>query len=816
MDKAISFLFLLIYTSSFGQYSIKGKITNENGENLDYAIVYLENTKFAGATDRSGTYVIENVPNGKYIAKCTFLGYNASQQEIQITNKNIELNFILTGSLFQLDKVEISANRVNPNQGFTYSMLYKDEIQKQNVGQDVPYLLNYTPSAVTTSDAGTGIGYTGLRIRGTDPTRTNVTINDVPLNDSESQGVYWVDLPDILSSTKDIQIVRGVGSSTNGSGAFGATVSLNTMENRVNSYADLNATYGSFNTKKLSINLGTGLMNNRYTVDGRYSIIKSDGYVDRASADLKSWYFSAARLGDKSSLRLIAFSGKERTYQSWNGAPESVVNQNSELMMQHYLRNKGSIYRNDADSINLFDSGRTYNYYTYPNQVDDYSQSHYQLHLSRALSEKITLRSSLFYTKGKGFFEEEKLGESLSRYGLDPWPSNTGDSIYEADFIRRRWLDNDYYGVNVSLRYLPTATSKLSFSASYTNYKGSHFGDLIDSKPEITLLNSQYYKSIASKNDKSAFVRYETLAGRFGVHGEMQVRSINYSTNGTDNDLREFSIHESYNFLNPKLGFTYGASKNHKLYASLAIANKEPNRSDFLDRTELTKPLSERLYNVELGYKISRNTWNAQANLYYMLYKDQLVLTGALNDSGSAIRSNVAHSDRLGLEVEANIQITDRLSIHANIAVSRNKIRNFEEVIYDYTNGVGGIKIEHENSNISFSPSIVAGNNLNYKITSQLSLDIFSKFVSGQYLDNTQDESRKLLQYSFHNLAIYYQLPQHAIRNIKLIGGINNFTNRLFSTNGYSYTYVYGEKITENFLYPQAGTHGYISIQAGF
>jgi iron complex outermembrane receptor protein len=449
------FLMLPFFCCNFivdGQFSIHGVVSNEKAEKLSFATVFIENSPYAASTDEKGHFIIRNIPPGNYRVKATFIGYQAYISQI-LVDGDILLNIQLKGEIYNLDQIEIQANRVGDSGPFTHQNMQKKLLQKENLGQDVPFLLQWTPSMVVTSDGGTGIGYTGLRLRGSDQTRINVTINGVPLNDAESQNVFWVDLPDLMGSVNNIQIQRGVGTSTNGSGAFGGTVSINTADTRVNPYIDLAGTMGAFNTRKLSVSLGTGLINDRYLIDGRYSIIKSDGYVDRASADLHSIAFSAARITGRSSLRLNVLSGKEKTYQAWYGVPEAKVKGDDIGLLNHYYNNLGSIYKSNADSINLFSSDRRFNYYTHPGQVDDYRQTHVQLLHSLSIHKNLKTKLTMYYTKGKGFFEEFKYNEKLANYNIASFNDSIGNIIDRTDIVRRRWLDNDLVGILADAEY---------------------------------------------------------------------------------------------------------------------------------------------------------------------------------------------------------------------------------------------------------------------------------------------------------------------------------------------------------------------------
>jgi len=811
------FFFMTLF-SLIGQHNLQGVVTNEKGEKLSFATVYLLDSPYAASTDEKGNFYIKNIHGGSYTLKATFIGYKAYIKPLTISGDLI-FDITLAGEIYNLDQVEIQANRVGDNGPFTYQNLQKDILKKENLGQDVPFILQWTPSMVVTSDGGTGIGYTGLRLRGSDQTRINVTINGVPLNDAESQNVFWVDLPDLMGSVNNVQIQRGVGTSTNGSGAFGGTVSINTANVRVNPYIDLAGTLGAFRTGKLNISLGTGLINNRYIVDGRYSVIKSDGYVDRASANLNSIAFSAARVTDRSSIRLNVLSGMEETYQAWYGVPQAKLAEDSVRLLNHYYNNIGGIYKSEADSVNLFSSDRRYNYYTYPGQVDNYRQTHVQLIHALSVHSGLKTKMTLFYTKGKGYFEEFKHDDKLANYGIPAFPDDAGSVVSNSDIIRRRWLDNDLIGLlgDAEYKLLPDLTSQAGLAVNY--YNGLHFGNVLRSEPPIPDLDKsrRYYENTGKKSDIAAYFRVIYKAGPiWTIHGDMQVRRVGYNVKGNDNDLRDIELTYDALFFNPKIGASMALKANQQIYISYALANKEPSRGDFIDNAFNLQPKSENLHNLELGFRTSTITTKVESNLYYMSYRDQLVLTGELNDVGAPVRINVPESYRLGWEGNLTHHLNSKFSVHANLTLSANKIKNFDEIIADYTVDFEKVVVSHEDTDISFSPTTIGTIQLLFKPFKYFEAELSSKYVGKQFLDNTSDISRSLPAYHYQNLRLSLNPLIRFSRNLTLTIMINNLFDIKYSSNGYTYSYIYGELITENFLYPQAGRHLMIGMNASF
>ena len=661
-----------------------------------------------------------------------------------------------------IEQVNINALRASENTPVTFTNISKNKIEEQNLGQDIPYLLSNTTSIVTTSDAGSGIGYTGFRLRGTDQTRINVTINGIPLNDPESQGVWWVNMPDFATSIENIQIQRGVGTSTNGAASFGASINLKTNVLRTKAYAKTNNSFGSFRTLKNNIEFGTGLINNKFSFDGRLSRISSDGYIDRATSDLKSFYISGGYYGNNNVLKAIVFSGKEKTYQAWNGVP-----------------------LNFLDDTDL----RTYNSYTYENEIDNYGQTHYQLHFNKQLNSKTNYNIALHYTKGAGYYEQFKSDESLSDYGL----SNIiigSDTIKETDLIRRKWLDNDFYGTIFSLK---TSINKvnLTLGGGWNKYFGRHFGEIIWAEfASDSEIREKYYNNDASKKDFNIYAKFDyKIDENFNLFIDLQNRQVYYSFMGYDENIYNIKQSEKFNFFNPKLGLFYNLNKNKSAYASFAIANKEPNRNDFVESSINSRPKHETLYDTEIGYNLNYDNFNISLNSYYMIYKDQLVLTGEINDVGAYTRTNIDYSERKGIEIEINYKLNEKLIFSGNATISKNKISNFTEYI-DNWDTWSQEKIEYEDTDISFSPKLIWSSLIDYKITKNLNIQFISKYVGEQFIDNTSSDDRKLDSYLTHNKRIIYDLNSKIFETFRITLQLNNILNKNYTNNAWVYRFI--------------------------
>ncbi len=687
-------------------------------------------------------------------------------------------------SIRQLNEVVVSATRANQKTGMAFTNVYQKDIKKVNLGQDMPFLLNQLPSVVVSSDAGAGVGYTGIRIRGTDPTRINVTLNGVPYNDSESQGTYWVNMPDFASSAQSIQVQRGVGTSTNGAGAFGASININTLGYEQDAYGETNFTVGSFNTLKTNVLASTGLLNNHFVVDARLSKLSSDGYIDRASSDLKSFYVSAGYYGKNNFVRFNAFSGKEKTYQAWEGVPES-----------------------------LLKTDRTYNPYTYDNQVDDYQQDHYQLISSFKLNNNWTFNPILHYTKGRGFYEQFKPEDKYSNYGLPNVVIGT-TTLKKTDIIRRKWLDNDFYGATYSFDYQSNKKFSANIGGAWNKYDGNHFGEIIWAKNASTAdMRYRWYESKALKTDFNIYTKgYYQVSEALNFFADLQYRTVAYDMKGTGDKRQDITQKSDYKFFNPKFGVNYQVSKTTSVYASYAVGNKEPSRQDFVDNAPKA-PLAENLQDLEVGYRLAGTKLSFDANFYYMNYKNQLVLTGQVNGVGEAIRVNVPKSYRAGLELSATVKLAEKWKLAANTTFSQNKIKNFTETIVNYDGDADKIN-KFSKTDISFSPNLIAGGQLSYNPAKNVELAWMTKYVSKQFMDNTSDVNRSLNAFFVNDIRASYSIKPKIVKELTFSLLVNNIFNHLYESNGYTYSYIYDKQVTtENFYYPQAGTNFLLAVK---
>ncbi|PLK46147.1 TonB-dependent receptor [Emticicia sp. TH156] len=683
----------------------------------------------------------------------------------------------------ELNEVVVRSTRANEKTGMAFTNVYQRDIRKQNLGQDLPFLLNQLPSVVVSSDAGAGVGYTGIRIRGSDPTRINVTLNGVPYNDSESQGTFWVNMPDFASSVQSIQVQRGVGTSTNGAGAFGASLNISTLGYEREAFGETNLSYGSFNTMKANVMASTGLLNNHFVVDARLSKLSSDGYIDRASSDLKSFYFSTGYYNKSNFIRLNIFSGKEVTYQAWEGVPEKLLKTN-----------------------------RTYNPYTYPNQVDNYQQDNYQLISSFKLSERWTFNPTLHYTRGKGYYEQFRSDDALAGYKL-PNVIIGGDTITSTDLVRRKWLDNHFYGITYSFDYQSNKKLSANIGGAWNKYDGHHFGEVIWTKLAETPANDyRWYTSRSLKTDFNIFGKvYYQLSDRFNLFGDVQYRTVGYDMKGIADKLQDITRNTSFSFFNPKVGMNYQLSTGASVYASYAIGNKEPNRTDFVDNIKAPKP--EHLEDLEAGYRWANQKLSFDANFYYMNYRNQLVLTGQVNGVGEAIRVNVPKSYRAGIELVANWNFAPKWRLNANATFSQNKIKNFTETVVNYDGGADKVN-QYTKTDISFSPNVIAGGQLSFAPVKNLEFTWLPKYVGKQYMDNTADQKRKLNAFFVNDLRANFTVHPKIVKEMTFSLLVNNILNHLYESNGYTYSYIYEQQVvTENFYYPQAGTNFLLAVR---
>lgn len=807
---------LLFPSTSYSLISIKGNVSDKlSGDFLTGASVQISNSYLSTLTDDKGIFILKKLKPGSIQLKVSFLGYTPEIVNLNVLNDTTIEVGLLPKSFLQ-EEIIVEATRANSKTPTSFTQLNKEEIAQNNLGQDLPYLLNLQPSVVITSDAGTGVGYTGIRIRGTDGTRINTTINGIPLNDAESQISYFVDVPDLLSSTDNIQIQRGVGTSTNGAGAFGGSINIETSKLNVEPYANIALSVGSFNTVKNTFNIGSGLVNNKFSFDGRLSKIASDGFIDRGKSKLESYYLSGGYYGKNTTLKFITFSGNEKTYQCWNGVPESKLNGNSEELLDFIERNYLSA---DAAKNIIHSNNRTYNSFTYQNQIDNYKQQNYQLHFSQRIKNYWNLNAALHYTKGQGYYEEYKEAQTLSEYNLEN-PIIGNDTVLASNLVRQKWLDNDFYGITYAVNYNRNKNFSATIGGAYNIYDGDHFGKVIWAQYNAASeFDKKYYNDKGLKKDFNLYLKINYQLNRnFNLFADVQMRSVDYSFVGYNELLNQEKQNVKLNFWNPKVGISYFLSSNKTMYFSYAIANKEPSRDDYVQSSTKSQPLSEKLNNVEFGYVQKNKRYTYTFNTYYMNYQNQLVLNGKVNDVGAYNRSNVKSSYRLGIEWMNTIQLFKQWEWSANATWSINKVRNYTEYIDNYDSTFAHQEMNNYSStDISFSPAWVAGSSLKYSPIKNLAASFITKYVGQQYLDNTSNAGRMLDAYLVNDLHLTYAIHPKHMKEILLSAAVNNLFNEMYESNGYTYNYIYGGKlVVENFYFPQAGINYLAGIMLKF
>lgn len=789
MKNRIKILLLLgfIPILAFPQFSITGRIlSKETQQGLSGAHIII-NQHSETVSGLNGAYTITNLTAGQYQISISYIGFKTYAQTIDI-KKNENLNFELELNTILQDEVIISATRVSENSPTTFSNLNKEKIAGKNLGQDIPYLLQSIPSTVISSDAGAGIGYTGIRIRGTDITRINVTLNGIPLNDPESHGVFWVNMPDFSSSIESVQVQRGVGTSTNGTAAFGASINIETLNRRDQAYAELNSSAGSFKTFKNNLSFGTGLIDGKFTFDGRVSKITSDGYIDRAFSDLKSYFVSGTYYGKSSIIKMNIFSGKEKTYQAWYGVPKEKL-----------------------------ETDRTFNPYHYDNETDNYQQDHYQLLFSQKINEDLLLNTAFHYTYGEGYYEQFKENANFSDYRLDP--IIIGEStINQTDLIQQKWLDNDFYGMTYSLNY-ERDHLKTILGGAWNKYDGNHFGKIIWAQYAANMDNGyQWYANTGIKSDFNIFEKTNyQLTDKLSLYADIQYRNIQYKIDGIHDDLRDISQSHQFSFINPKAGIFYTINRKANLYTSIAISNREPSRSDYRDSDANHQPKSERLFDWESGYSFKTPKFSIDASAYFMNYKNQLVLTGEINNVGAAILTNVEKSYRAGIEISGGIQITSKVNWEFNATFSENKIKDFYAYVDNWSPPYSQIQENLGTTTLSFSPSIIAGSTISIKPGDRFQIQFVSKYVSRQYIDNTANKSRSLDPYLVNNLYFDYEFKTNFTKGITARLIVNNLFNEKYETSAWVYRYFNeGSEYVMDGYFPQAGINFLTGITVKF
>lgn len=784
---AFTALIVLLFSfSALAQQTITGTVLDaETREPLPGATILQQDTSNGTSTDISGNFALELRNDAARFLEVRYVGYRS--RTVEITDISAPLRITLQPTTQLSDAVIVSAIRSDESTPMSFTNVSREQIEERNLGQDLPFLLQMTPSVLASSDAGAGIGYTGIRVRGVDPTRINVTINGIPLNDSESHGVFWVNMPDFASSIESLQIQRGVGTSTNGQAAFGASINISTGALNYDPFAEVTNAVGSYNTRRHTLRAGTGLLNNGWAFDARLSHIYSDGYIDRAFSDLSSYAVTASRYSDRSLLTFKILSGREQTYQAWNGVPESELATN-----------------------------RRMNEFTYDNQTDNYRQDHYQLHYSYRLADNWHANASLHYTYGRGYFEEFRANDRLSTYGIEPFLLGE-QLITRTDIIRRRWLDNHFYGIVLNTEY-STDRFRLVAGGAYNEYDGDHFGEVIWARFANNLnIRDRYYDNNGFKTDGNLFAKLTWhLNDRLSVYGDAQIRRIYYEFLGFDRTLVEITQDHELWFFNPKAGLVYQLAPGQRLYTSFSVAGKEPTRREYTRSTPDSRPRPETLYNVEAGWQADFGNAFAGVNFYYMHYVDQLILTGEINDVGQQIRNNVPRSHRAGIELEGALRLTNWLQWNGNLTLSQNRIASYTEFIDNFDTGIQE-EIEHRNTDISLSPGLIS--NSQFRITrGEFTADFMSRFVSRQYLDNTSNRARSIDPFFVNDLRLSYntrRLPYASRVNVSLL--VNNIFNELYESSGYTFGWISGGKEQRfNYFFPQAERNFLLQLSLHF
>lgn len=806
MKKWMILLLGVLFVSTLkAQGGISGTVKNESGEPLSGVNVKVVNSLLGTVTDSEGKFELIRIPSGDYKIRFTMIGFESQERSVKVESGIQQLEITLKFAVNVLEEITVEASRTNNDKGIAFTDLSKEDIAKNNLGPDIPYLLDQTPSVVVTSDAGTGIGYTGIRIRGSDPTRTNLTINGIPLNDAESQGTFLVNLPDFASSVDNIQIQRGVGTSANGAGAFGASINLSTNTFNEKAYGELSNSFGSFNTRRHTLKAGTGLINGKFTFDMRLSSIESDGYIDRAFSNLKSFYTSSAWYGKNSSLRLNIFSGKEHTYQAWAGIPYD------------------SLFTN-----------RRYNPYSYDNESDNYTQTHYQLFFNHRFGKKLIANIALHYTRGYGYYEQYKEDRSFSSINQADLIIG-GDTISKTDWIQRRWLDNHFTGTVFSFIYEASDKLQLVFGGGANIYSGKHFGEIIWAEYAVVPVRYRYYDNNANKTDMNVYLKADYLINdKWNVYVDLQQRLVDYSFLGTDEYGMPLQQTVSHSFFNPKLGTVYRLSKQSSVYASFGVGNKEPNRDDYVSNPPNSRPLHETLFDYEAGYRVKKQKMNVGVNFFYMDYYNQLAPNGKINDVGAVVRTNIDRSYRMGVELDGAVQATKRVLIKANLTLSQNRAVEFTEYI-DNWDTWGQDTIVYRNTDLAFSPSVVSGQEISFNLfrweerknndvekekqSGRIDFSLIGKYVGRQMLDNTGRNDatvddltatdlkfRSLDAYFILDARLTFRMKIPSVAEIDLNIMLRNVLDEMYSSNGWTYKYsLGGEYSAMSGFFPQAG-----------
>ncbi len=806
----LSLFWFVSQQMALSQISLSGKVVDKNGYELTGASVAVNPGNIGTVSDMQGAFNLELPKKGTYSLTVSFIGFETLEKQITVSGSEV-INLMLQEKSIMANEVIVTSIRAGAKTPVAKTDITSEELEKLNTADDIPLLLSLTPSVVSSTEAGIGIGYSSMRIRGTDATRINVTVNGIPINDAESQGVFWVNMPDFSSSVDNLQIQRGVGTSTNGSAAFGASVNLNTASHSTSPFTEISSTVGSFNTYKNSVKVGTGLLNDKFTFEARYSDLKTDGYVDYAFSDHKSLYISGSMILENSLIKANIIHGDQKTGISWWGIDEETLKTDR-------------TYNPAGEYVDVFGDTQYYK-----DQTDNYKQTHYQLFYTQTIPKGWLLNTALHYTRGEGFYEQYKMNEDFSAYGWVPYI--IGDqTISTTDLIRQKWLTNDFYGFTSSLNY-SSDLFDLNIGGGWNKYDGDHFGNVIWARNAYPIeKGDKWYDNNGLKTDYNIYGKINFRANQLiSLFADIQYRGINYKIKGIDDDLSAdpsvfiLDQEHQYNFINPKVGAYINVNEANQFYASYAIANREPTRADFKNANgDMTAtPKSERLNDLEIGFQHNAANIVFSANFYHMFYKDQLIPTGEKSNVGYTIMTNVDKSYRTGIELAVKANLLPNLSWTGNATFSKNIIRDFVETATTHNDIWNSEKgeysdqrdtiIYHGNSTISYSPSITANSIIEYKPINSASIRLITKHVGEQYFDNTQSSMRKLDAYTVWD-GIISKSFSPGWAKIELQLAVNNIFDLKYNSNAYVwegtfFNYVTDVEYSYNYYYPQAGRH---------
>lgn len=808
-------LSLILTSTLHSQITIKGKVLDETGAPLPGADIYFQKSLQGTISAPDGSFLLIKHAYSHDSLIVAYLGYDRQAFAID-SARMMDVKVSLKPKHFLGDEILVFGSRAGNTTPIAFTNLNREELERVNTGSDLTYMLSHTPSFVAISEAGTGIGNTAMRIRGSDPTRINVTINGIPLNDPESQAVFWVNLPDLGSSVDNVQIQRGVGTSTQGAAAFGATVNFQTGDLNDKPYAEYGLLAGSFNTFRHTLEAGSGLIARHFTIDARVSKLNSDGYINHSFTDQSSLYLTSAFHARKSLIRFTYMHGNERTGISWWGVPAEVVD-----TARRY--NPAGVYF-DRNGVEHF----------YDNQTDNYRQNHYQLHAAHALTPKIKLNLAGFYVRGSGYYEQYEDDDNsyhttdFLSYGLDTIFSGP-DTITQSDMAIQKHMKNYFFGFTTAAHF-KMMNYEITAGAGWNRYNGDHFGKLLWMEQESDVpSNYEWYRNSGLKTDWNLYAKANyLLSPEITLFADMQFRHIQYILSGNDDDLVGLDQEHRFNFFNPKAGAYYSFNANHKVYASFAVAHREPARSDFKEAKgdPGAAPRPERLYDLEIGYDYSLDFISVGINLYNMQYKDQLIPTGEKSDVGYDIMTNVSRSYRRGIEIEAAYLPFDFLKWNVNMTLSSNKIRDYVEYATHYTNWdeVTGWYTDEEyiatplgTTNIAYSPSVLWTSTIDYEFYPKAHVSLISRFVGKQYFDNTSSDDRSLKPYFLNDLKAEYEFSYKFLKKVSVMVQLCNLFNVKYINNAYGGNwYEGGDEKTWAYYYPQAGIHIFSGIKIRF